>query len=151
MAKKTFNEKLNSPGDLPKIADLSNNPKYMERYKTCTMLIAEPMQYNDVIARIPYKKLTTTEHISKYLADRAGAGVTCPMTAGIFIKLCAHAAVERGDTDFPWWRVLKAKGELNPKYPDGQKQLLEADGFTVEQKGQRLFVKDYESSLWEIE
>lgn len=151
MAKKTFNEKLHSPGDLPKIEDLSGNPTFVARYNRATMLIAEPMQYNEIIEKLPNGKLITTEKIREYLAKRAGAEMTCPLTAGIFINICAKAAVERGDMGFAWWRVLKTKGELNEKYPDGQKALLERDGFSVTQKGKRAFVDDYEQYLWEIE
>ncbi len=153
MAKKSFNEKLYSPGDLPKIEDLSENPKFVERYKAHTMLIAEPLQYNEIIAKLPKGKLITSDKIREYLAQKAGADMTCPLTAGIFINICAKAAVEREDDDFPWWRVLKIKGELNEKYPDGiqcQKEHLEMDGFVVEQKGKRYFVKDFEKDLWEI-
>ncbi len=154
MARKTYNEKLKSPGDLPKIEDLSSNPKFVERYQATTMLIAEPMQYHTIIEKLPTGKIITTDILRAHLAKRAGAGVTCPLTAGIFVNICAHAAIERGDTAFPWWRVLKAKGELNEKYPegiDGQKLRLEADGFTVEQKGKRYFVKDYKRHMWECE
>ena len=38
----------------------------------------------------------------------------------------------------PYWRTLKANGELNAKYPGGveaQKEMLEKEGHTVIQKG----------------
>ena len=75
------------------------------------------------------------------------------MTAGIFINICAHASEERSDNKIPWWRTLKAKGELNEKYPggiDAQKLLLEMEGHTVIQKGKRYFVEDYESRLVDL-
>jgi alkylated DNA nucleotide flippase Atl1 len=154
MAKKTFNEKLNSTGDLPKVEDLSDNPKFAERYKANTMLIAAPMQYNEIMARVPEGKIVTVEKIRDYLAKKAGADMTCPMTAGIFTNICANAAVERGDADFPWWRTIRTKGELNEKFPDGidgHKLHLEMEGFEVIQKGKKYFVKDYEDNLWGIE
>ena len=46
MAKKTYNEKLNSPGDLPKIEDLSAKPEAVKRMGGVKMLIAAPLQYN---------------------------------------------------------------------------------------------------------
>ena len=54
----------------------------------------------------------------------------------------------------PYWRTLKANGELNEKYPNGieaQKAKLEAEGHTIIQKGRknvRYYVKDYENSLF---
>ena len=123
MAKKTYNEKLNSPGDLPKIEDA-------------------------LIADISDGKLITTDRVRAYLAAQAGADATCPLTAGIFTNICAHASEERETDKIPWWRVLKANGELNDKFPEGQKLLLEADGHTIIQKGKRWFVADYERSLY---
>ena len=57
----------------------------------------------------------------------------------------------------PYWRTLKAKGELNAKYPGGvaaQKEKLENEGHTVIQRGRkniRYYVKDYEDALFELE
>lgn len=153
MAKKTFNEKLNFAGDLPKVKDLWDRPDFVARYKANTMLIASPMQYNDIMAKVPNGKLITTDKIRKYLALKEGADITCSLTASIFINICANAAAERGDKDFPWWRTVKAKGELNEKYPGGidmQKLRLEMDGFQIVKKGKGYAVKDYEKYLWEI-
>ena len=150
MAKKTFNEKLHTAGDLPKIIDISEMPcsdKWGNK-----MLVAEPMAYNNVMIKIPKGKLTTTEDIRAYLAKKAGADVTCWMTAGIFTNIVANAAVERGD-DLPWWRTLKKGGELNEKYPggiDAQKQLLESEGHKVIQKGKRFFVENYAEKLFKL-
>lgn len=60
MARKTFNEKLNSPGNLPKVEDMSGNLQYVERYKATKMLIAAPMQYNEVMAKVPKGKIITS-------------------------------------------------------------------------------------------
>ena len=60
----------------------------------------------------------------------------------------AEAAGEARIT--PYWRTLKAKGELNPKYPGGLATIagrLEAEGHTVIQKGKRAFVRAFEKAL----
>lgn len=153
MAKKTYNEKLNNPGDLPKVEDLSDKPEAVARWGGSKMLIAAPMQYNEVMALIPDGKVITVDRMRAYLAAQAGADVTCPLTAGIFTNICAHASVERDSNRIPYWRTLKAKGELNEKYPegiDGQKLLLELEGHTVIQKGKRYFVQDFEDKLFDL-
>ena len=153
MAKKTYNEKLNSPGDLPKIEDLSGKPEAVKRMGGVKMLIAAPMQYNEIMAKIPEGKVITTDRIRAHLAANSGADVVCPLTAGIFTNICAHAGVERGDSTFAYWRTLKTKGELNEKYPDGidgQKLHLEMESHTVIQKGKRYFVQDYEEKLIDL-
>jgi len=68
MAKKTYNEKLNSPGELPKIEDLSDKPESIKRFGGTKLLVAAPMQYNDIMAKIPQGKLTTGDRIREYLA-----------------------------------------------------------------------------------
>jgi len=88
MAKKTYNEKLNSPGDLPKIEDLSDKPEAVKRMGGTKMLIAAPMQYNEIMAKIPEGKVITTDRIRAQLAAKSGADVTCPLTAGIFTNIC---------------------------------------------------------------
>jgi len=151
MAKKTYNEKLNNPGDLPKIVDLSDKPEAV-KYMGAKMFIAAPMQYNTIIAKIPQGKLATIDRVRAALAAQAGANITCPLTAGIFTNICAHASEERDTDKIPWWRMLKAKGELNEKYPgsiDTQKQFLEAEGHTITQKGKHFFVVNYEAALME--
>ena len=151
MARKTYNEKLYSSGDLPKIENLSDKPEAVARFGGTKLLVAAPLQYNDIMARIPEGRVTTADRIRSYLAGQAGADATCPLTAGIFINICAHASVERGTDPIPWWRTLKAGGELNEKYPEGQKSFLEAEGHTVIQKGKRWFMRDFEDKLADLD
>ena len=154
MPRKTYNEKLHSSGELPKIEDLSAKPESIARFGGTKLLVAAPLQYNDIMARVPEDRVITADRLRAYLAVQANADTTCPLTAGIFINICAHASEERGETDpIPWWRTLKAGGELNEKYPggiEGQPLLLEAEGHEVFQKGKRWFLRAYEKKLWDI-
>jgi alkylated DNA nucleotide flippase Atl1 len=150
MVRKSFNEKLHGSGDLPKIVDLAEHPKAQQRMHAATMLVAAPLQYQAIIARIPAGAVTTSDRIREHLAAQAGADVTCQITAGIFINLCAHASEERDAEKIPWWRALKTNGELNEKYPGGinaQRRLLEGEGHTVVQRGKRSFVDRFEEQL----
>ena len=150
MARKTYNEKLHSAKDLPKIEDISDQPEAVRRYGGTRMLIAAPTQYNEIMARVPEGRVTTTDRVRAQLAAQAGADFTCPLTAGIFVNVCAHASEEREGEKIPWWRTLKAKGELNEKYPGGmeaQRLLLEMEGHEVIQRGKRCFVRGFEDRL----
>jgi hypothetical protein len=150
MAKKTFNEKLNFSGDLPKVETLTN-PKLIQRYKAKTLVIAAPIEYDELMKKVPKGKLTTIDRMMSCMAKKHKADCACPMTAGIFVNIAAKASEERGGkNETPWWRTLKKDGQLNEKFPDGiegQKVRLEAEGHTVIQKGRRYLVKDYEKSL----
>jgi hypothetical protein len=157
MGRKTFNEKLNNPGDLPRVEFIGHENKMAKRFGCGYMLIAAPLEYDEVMKRIPYGKLITSDEIRAYLAKRHNADFTCPLTAGIFINIAANASAEReslGSKDItPYWRTLKKDGELNEKYPGGieqQKMLLALEGHEVIAKGKRCFVKDYEQALYEL-
>lgn len=150
MAKKTYNEKLNHKGNLPKVESISD-PHFIERYKSNTMVIAAPLEYDALMKKVPYGKLTTIDRMMSYMAKKHGAGCACPMTAGIFVNISAHASEERsGKNETPWWRTLKKDGLLSEKFPGGiesQKIRLEAEGHAVIQKGKRYIVENYENKI----
>ena len=152
MPKKTFNEKLNFAGDLPKVEKLK--PGLSERYKADTMVIAAPLEYDALMKKIPSGKLTTIDRMMTCLAKKHGADCACPMTAGIFVNISANASEERGGKkETPWWRTLKKNGLLNEKFPGGierQKIHLESEGHKIMQKGARYFAEDFEEKLYKF-
>lgn len=157
MARKTYNEKLNNSGDLPKIQYIGCDNKMASRMGFGNMLIAAPLEYDGLMKRIPEGKLITSDELRAFLAKKHGADFTCQLTAGIFINIADNASKERessGSKDItPYWRTLKKGGELNEKYPGGidqQRFMLELEGHEVVQKGKRYFVKDYEKALYDL-
>src|SRR3569623_1187817 len=120
-----------------------------------TCAIPAPREVDELMRQVPNGSLATIAALRDIIARRHGAAVGCPITTGIFAWIAAHAAGESeadGATRItPYWRTLKAKGELNPKYPGGIAALttrLIAEGHTVEQKVKRWFVRDFERSLY---
>ncbi len=153
MARKTANEKLNDSKDMPKVVEVTD-PKQIERYGGTKMLIAPPLAYNALMKIIPEGRLGTADNMRRFLAVQHGADWTCPLTAGIFINIVAAASEERSEDKIPYWRTLRTKGELNPKYPGGidkQKAILEKEGHVIIQKGKRYFVDGYEDKLYDFE
>lgn len=153
--KKDFNAMLRDSKDMPKIQIITDR-KSIEKYGGDRMYFAPPMDYDAAMRRVPYGKLTTVGDIRAYFAKQSGADFTEPITAGIFVSIAAWASCQRGEDETPWWRTLKANGELNPKYPGGaeaQKEKLEAEGHTVLRKGRtnlKYVVKDYEKVLYKF-
>lgn len=153
--KKDFNAMLNDSKDMPKIQVITDE-KSIEKYGGDKMYLAPPVDYDKIMKKIPQGKLTTVGEIRDYFAKQSGADFTEPITAGIFVSIAAWASYQRTDDETPYWRTLKAKGELNPKYPGGveaQKARLEAEGHTVLKKGRtniKYYVKDYEKSLYKL-
>lgn len=153
--KKDFNAMLHNSKDMPKFQTVTD-PKTIERYGGSRMYFAPPIDYDTVMKRVPYGKVLTVGQIRAYFAKRNGADFTEPMTAGMFVAIAAWASYQRnGKDETPYWRTLKADGELNAKYPGGieaQKEKLESEGHTIIQKGRkniRFFVKDYENALFD--
>lgn len=157
MAGKSWNQKLNGSPDLPRIQDIGPDSPMARRMGSGRMLIAAPVEYDQVMKLVPSGQLTTSGEIRSCLASRHGADFTCPLTAGIFINIAAHASSEReafGQGDLtPWWRTLKKDGELNEKYPGGiagQQKHLEAEGHAVIKRGARCFVENYQQKLCQL-
>ena len=154
--KKDFNAMLNNSKDMPKFQTITDQ-KSIEKYGGNKMYFAPPIDYDKVMRLVPFGKLLTVGIIREYFAKQNGADFTEPITAGIFVSIAAWASYQRSENETPYWRTLKANGELNPKYPGGieaQKEKLESEGHTIIQKGRKnikYFVKDYENSLFCLE
>lgn len=153
---KDFNAMLKDSKDMPKIQIITDE-KSIKKYGGSRMYFAPPMDYDKVMKRVPYGKVITVGKIREYFARQNQADFTEPITAGIFVSISAWASAQRGEEETPYWRTLKAKGELNAKYPGGieaQRLKLEAEGHTIIAKGRtnlRYFVKDYERVLFDLE
>ena len=154
--KKDFNAMLHDGKDMPKIQIITDEAS-IKKYGGNRMYFAPPMNYDRVMRRVPLGKVITVGEIREYFAAQSGADFTEPITAGIFVSIAAWASHQRSEDKTPYWRTLRAGGELNPKYPGGveeQKEMLEAEGHTVIQKGRtniKYYVKDYEKALFALE
>lgn len=154
--KKDFNAMLHDSKDMPKIQTITD-VKSIEKYGGERMYFAPPMDYDKVMKQVPHGKVITVGKIREYFARMSGADFTEPITAGIFVSIAAWASYQRSTDETPYWRTLKADGELNAKYPGGveaQKEKLEEEGHTIIQKGRkniRYYVKDYEDVLFNLD
>lgn len=153
--KKDFNAMLHKDTDMPKIQIITDQAA-IEKYGGERMYFAPPVVYDAIMKTVPWGKVVTVGMIRAYLAEKNHADFTDPITAGIFVSIAAWASYQRSEQETPYWRTLKANGELNAKYPGGveaQRAKLEAEGHTVIQRGRknlRYYVKDYESALFEL-
>ena len=153
---KDFNAMLRDNAGMPRI-QIVTDAETIRRYGGERMFFAPPAAYDAIMKAVPRGKLLTVGAIREYLAAQNGADFTDPITAGIFVSIAAWASHQRTENLTPYWRTLKAGGELNPKYPGGieaQRQKLEAEGHTVLQKGRKniiYFVKDYQEVLFSLD
>jgi hypothetical protein len=150
--RKTWREKLEDDKGLPRIAKIEG--KLSKRRGEGTFVVPAPLEVDGLMKRVRRGKLTTIDQLRKSLAKKHRVTIACPITTGIFAWIAAYAADEAEQWGrsriTPYWRTLKAGGELNPKYPGGIKNLrarLAAEGHRVTKKGKRYFVADYEKSV----
>lgn len=130
-------------------------PAMRKRCGTGKMLIPRPLDVDAAIRLVRKGRVVTQAQIRARLARDAGADVACPITTGIFIRICSEAAEE----DFrngrkrvtPYWRVVRDDGNLIEKFPGGpqaQARRLADEGIAV-QPGKRgvLRVADLQRQL----
>jgi len=126
--KKSWKEKLQSKKEMQiKKVDFD----FADITAGSTMLIATPEAVNDYVKQIPKGKTISMKTLRNDLALTYGADTTCPLTAGIFLRIVAEAAYE----DFqksnsikgisPFWRVIDPKSKLASKLSFGKDFLIE--------------------------
>jgi hypothetical protein len=136
--RKTWRQKLEEKHpEHGKVVDVP--PKMQNRFLVGKMLIPKPLDIDALIQRIPKGKLATVLQIRDKLAKDAKANCCCPLTTGIFLRIVAEVAEEdlRNGKKYvtPYWRVIKAGGSLNERFPGGvhaQATHLEKEGHIIE-------------------
>ncbi|MGN6712415.1 MGMT family protein [Anaerocolumna jejuensis] len=152
---KDFNAMLHNNKDMPKVQMLDDE-KSIEKYGGERMFFAPPIEYDRVMKTVPLGKVITVGQIRDNFAKKNNADFTDPITAGIFVSIAAWASEQRDSDKTPYWRTLKAEGELNPKYPGGievQKEKLEAEGHIIVRRGRsniRYYVQNYQDNLFQL-
>ena len=136
--KKTWHGKLADSKDLPK-----------------TMVIPAPREVDALMKQVPKGRIVTINELRATLAKKHQTDFACPLTAGIFSWIAAHAAAEAeaegAKRVTPFWRTLKTGGEINPKYPGGVEAVagrLRAEGHKIISKGKRMLVAGHEKKLF---
>jgi alkylated DNA nucleotide flippase Atl1 len=142
-SRKSWQEKLTDA----KVKAAAPRVFFCERSKQ-RLLIPAVAEVEQLMRGVRRGRVLTVKQMMEVLRARHGADACCPITAGIFSWIIAHAAdeaEEAGQTRVvPWWRLVRAGGELNPKYPGAgirQQLKLEAEGHRVIAKGSKLIVE----------
>ncbi len=143
---KTWREKLEGPGDLPKIVTLGGaEARRRKAPPGARMVVPSPREVYALIERIPRGRLATLEVLRTALAQKHGVDLACPLTTGIFVRIAAMASLEAG-RPIPYWRVLKKGGRVDDRLPEAAEN-LKAEGFALVPRGKGLAVADYEAHL----
>ena len=128
--RKSWREKLHAKQE----ARVVNDPRGRGR-----MLIPRPLDVDAMMRKVEKGKLATANQIRERLAREHGADLTCPLVTGIFLRIAAEVAEEdfrEGATQVtPYWRVVRADGSLNEKFPGGaeaQAARLSKEGHSID-------------------
>jgi len=154
-SRKSGREKLeNPPEGLPKVVTVP--AKWKKRMGGKRVLVPTPLMVDELVRKVRKGKLVTVRQLRERLATQFNADSTCPMTLGIFLMIVAQAAEEDSQAGnkriAPYWRVIKADGSLNPKFPGGVK----AQATRLKEEGHRIIadkgkkppkVQDFEKAL----
>src|SRR6266849_5638936 len=110
--RKTWQEKLNSSKDLPKVVHLKG--KALRKWRVKTLAIPSPREIFSLIRRVPRGKIATTSALQSAVAKKHSAEMGCPVTTGIFVWISAHASEEleakHPGSGAPYWRIIKSDG-----------------------------------------
>lgn len=150
--KRSWREKLLDSRDMPKVVEV--NEKMSQKWGSGTCVIPAPIEVDEIMRSVPEGKLITINIIRERLAKKHKASFGWPITTGIFAGIAARAAEEDAaggkKTITPYWRTIKEGGVLNEKFPGGvesQATHLKTEGHTIEAKGKKVKVKDFEKVL----
>ena len=116
--KTTATEKYNKPyTEVVKILDKG----FSDMKKGQKMLISSPKSIAAYIQKIPRGEKRTIKQLRAGLARDANADNTCPLTAGIFLRIAVEASLEEQQRDLekklclPFWRLLSEDSPLVEK------------------------------------
>lgn len=98
-----------------------------------------------LVKQIPHGKVTTIEALRSQIAQRFEVFAACPAAT----MKSVMQAIEQGE-NFCYWRLVKKGGQIISGFPGGikeHKQLLEQEGFVIDESGKAPIVEDFASRL----
>ena len=110
------------------------------------MLLPSPAAVETVLIEIPSHRLLTTGQLRQELTRKFGVQGTCPVTTPKALVALAHNPGKQ----VPYWRVINQNGGLVSRFPggvQGHAALLQAEGFSIEIKGDTQRVKNYKTTI----
>ncbi|MBK9270481.1 MAG: methylated DNA-protein cysteine methyltransferase [Saprospiraceae bacterium] len=129
--------------DKPLAPEIKEGPEaWNHKYGGTKMLIPTPRLIESLLYQIPKGKIKTLSALREELAEECGADYACPLTTGIFLRICAEYAEELitgGQKKIPpYWRVVRDDGSFFEKFPGGEEQQmkkLQSEGHRIARIG----------------
>lgn len=125
-------------------------PEKMEKfYGSGTMLHPDQELVENIIKEIPAGQVATIDSLCQRLAQDHETNVTCPMRTSNFVKIISETYFE-SDVSVPFWRVIRKNHLLiNSSFAKQCAEILEKEGFQVDQNSKGEFkVRNAEDRLF---
>ncbi|MBK7233281.1 MAG: MGMT family protein [Saprospiraceae bacterium] len=130
----------------PLAPEIKEGPEaWNKNYGGTKMLIPTPRLIESILFQIPKGKIKTLSALREEMAEECGADYACPLTTGIFLRICAEYAEEfiaEGQKKIPpYWRVVRDDGSLMEKFPGGpekQAAKLSEEGHQLQWIGKKI-------------
>ena len=122
-------------------------PKTMEKFFGCSGEMVKPSTdaVKAIVKKVRKGQLITLDQLREKLANSFGVQTACPASTAKALEL-----LSKEDKPVSYWRVIKKKGELISKYPDGVEghaSLLQKEGFEIDFSRKTPVVLGFESKL----
>jgi len=125
-------------------------PKTMEKFLGCSGKMVKPSlsSVKNVVKKIRKGKLVTLEILREKLAADFNVQTACPASTTKILQI-----LSKEEHPICYWRVVKKKGELLSKFPDGVEghaALLEREGFEIDFSKKNPIVIGYQDKLFKL-
>jgi hypothetical protein len=131
--------------DKPSAPEIKEGPEiWNQKFGGSRMVIPTPRLIESLLFKIKKGTVKKLEALREEIAFETGADYACPLTTGIFLRICSEYAEEirkEGNTKIPpYWRVVRDDGSMMEKFPGGpeaQVEKLREEGIRIILKGNR--------------
>ena len=129
----------------PAEPEIKEGPEiWNKKYGGSRMVIPTPRLIESLLFKIKKGTVKKLEALREEIAFETGADYACPLTTGIFLRICSEYAEEirkEGANKIPpYWRVVRDDGSMLDKFPGGpeaQAEKLREEGIRIALKGTR--------------
>lgn len=125
-------------------------PKTMEKFFGCLGKMVKPSvdTVRAIVKTVRKGSVITLEQLREKIATDLKVDSACPASTTKVLQVLA-----KEENPIAYWRVIKKKGELFPKFPngvEGHAALLEQEGFTIDTSKKNPFIVNYENKLGQL-
>jgi len=122
----------------------------MEKFFGCSGKMVKPSAstVKSIIKKVQKGELVTIEQIRKNLANDFDVQTACPASITKSLQF-----LSKEDNSICYWRVVKKKGELISKFPngvEGRALLLRKEGFEIDFSKENSVVIGFETKLGKL-